>query len=202
MLNRVFRDGRSQCIPQACRQSHRNDSEVKSVAKIFYDEDADIATIQEQTIAVIGYGNQGRAQALNMRDSGLRVIIGNEEDEYAASARADGFPVMSVAKASTKGEALARLQRRVGLFHQLAYHSRTAQYGQEVTARLSEEDEARERARLRAILENIRSGKFARDWTREQQQGETAWRRIHEQNLAHPLIVEERRVMKQLRQKA
>jgi len=68
-------------------------------------------------------------------------------------------------------------------------HGGAQEYGQEVTARLSEEDEARERARLQAILENIRSGKFARDWTRERQQGKTAWRRIHEKNPAHPLIV-------------
>lgn len=327
------------------------------MAKIFYDEDADLAAIQGQTIAVIGYGNQGRAQALNIRDSGVRFIVGNEEDEYAAQARTDGFPVVPIAKAAAQGdillvlvpdevapgvveneirphlrlgtclcfasgynlyynliplpsdvdvimvaprmvgvavrteyergagypslvavhqdstgtamtrtlavakaigstrvgavlssveeetvtdlfdehlghiyairrnyevlreagysaeaillefylsgewEALARLQREVGLFHQLAYHSRTAQYGQEVTARLSDEDEARERARLKALLENIRSGKFARDWALEQQQGAAVWRRIHEQNLEHPLIAEEQRLMKHLRRK-
>lgn len=59
----------------------------------------------------------------------------------------------------------------------------------------------RERARLKGILENIRNGKFARDWAREQQQGEPVWRPIHEQNLAYPLIAEEQRLMKQLRRK-
>ena len=52
-----------------------------------------------QTIAVIGYGNQGRAQALNMRDSGLQVVIGNQDDRYRQRAIDDGFAVFSVSEA-------------------------------------------------------------------------------------------------------
>jgi len=44
-------------------------------------------------IAILGYGSQGRAQALNLRDSGHEIVIGNLEDEYAAQARDDGFKV-------------------------------------------------------------------------------------------------------------
>ena len=44
-------------------------------------------------VAVLGYGNLGRTAALNLRDSGLKVLIGNREDEYAVRARAEGFEV-------------------------------------------------------------------------------------------------------------
>jgi ketol-acid reductoisomerase len=71
--------------------------------QLYYDHDADLSILEGQTIAVIGYGNQGRAQALNLRDSGLSVIVGNQEDQYAARAREDGFSVQSITEAA--GEA-------------------------------------------------------------------------------------------------
>ena len=46
------------------------------MAKIYRDEDADLTILAGRTVGVIGYGNQGRAQALNMRDSGVNVIVG------------------------------------------------------------------------------------------------------------------------------
>ena len=49
--------------------------------KIYTDEDASLETLIGKTIAVLGYGNQGRAQALNMRDQGLKVIVGNRDDD-------------------------------------------------------------------------------------------------------------------------
>src|SRR5215207_3755616 len=55
--------------------------------------------LTERRIAVIGYGNQGRSQALNLRDSGAQVVIGNIADPYADRARSDGFAVMPVAEA-------------------------------------------------------------------------------------------------------
>ena len=55
--------------------------------RVFTDEDGDINFLLNSTVAVIGYGNQGRAQALNMRDSGLNVIVGNKEDEYKRRAK-------------------------------------------------------------------------------------------------------------------
>ena len=42
---------------------------------VFHDADADLRSLQDKTVAVIGYGNQGRAQALNLRDSGVSVLI-------------------------------------------------------------------------------------------------------------------------------
>ena len=44
--------------------------------KIYYDKDADLSALSGKTIAVIGYGSQGHAQAQNLRDSGVNVVIG------------------------------------------------------------------------------------------------------------------------------
>ena len=45
--------------------------------KIFFDKDVSLTALKKKIIGVIGYGNQGRAQALNIRESGLQVIVGN-----------------------------------------------------------------------------------------------------------------------------
>jgi len=62
------------------------------MAKIYYDSDADLAAIQDKVIGVIGYGIQGRAQALNLRDSGLNVMVSEMKDTANyEQAKADGF---------------------------------------------------------------------------------------------------------------
>jgi len=77
---------------------------------LYVDKDADLTTIKGRTIAVIGYGNQGRSQALNMRDTindkniGTEVIIGNVEDEYKEQAEKDGFEVYAVSEACKKAD--------------------------------------------------------------------------------------------------
>ncbi|MDX2176957.1 MAG: ketol-acid reductoisomerase [Candidatus Sumerlaeia bacterium] len=55
----------------------------------------DLGLLEDTTIAVVGYGNQGRAQALNLRDSGCRVVIGQRPGPRAELAREDGFDVLS-----------------------------------------------------------------------------------------------------------
>lgn len=72
--------------------------------KVFYEADADLAALADKTIALIGYGNQGRAQALNLRDSGVKVVVGNREDEYAATAREDGFSPAPISEAVKSGD--------------------------------------------------------------------------------------------------
>ena len=61
--------------------------------KMYYDQDADSTVLKDKNIGVIGYGIQGRAQALNLRDSGFKVRIGNRDDEYRKTALEDGFEV-------------------------------------------------------------------------------------------------------------
>jgi ketol-acid reductoisomerase len=53
-----------------------------------------------QTAAVLGYGNLGRPMALNLRDAGVRTVVGNRADEYRARAEADGFTVLSISDAT------------------------------------------------------------------------------------------------------
>jgi ketol-acid reductoisomerase len=74
---------------------------------IYKDHDADLQCLQGRTIAIIGYGNQGRAQALNMRDTGIRnILIGTTKPPSEHRARKDGFPVLSVAEASRQADIL------------------------------------------------------------------------------------------------
>lgn len=65
----------------------------------YYEQDAELSVLQDKTIAVIGYGSQGHAQAQNLRDSGLRVVIGLREGKSFDNAKNDGFEVLSVAEA-------------------------------------------------------------------------------------------------------
>jgi ketol-acid reductoisomerase len=67
--------------------------------KVYYENDADLSVLDGKTVGMVGYGNQGRAQSLNLRDSGVRVIVGNIDDPYALQARADGFDPLSIADA-------------------------------------------------------------------------------------------------------
>jgi ketol-acid reductoisomerase len=68
-------------------------------AKIYYDKDANLSLIQSRTVAIIGYGSQGHAHALNLRESGVSVVVGIREGASRERARRDGLPVMDVADA-------------------------------------------------------------------------------------------------------
>ena len=71
------------------------------MATLFYDQDADLGLLQDKTIAVIGYGSQGHAHALNAKDSGMNVVIGlHEGSKSKAKAEADGLVVKTVAEAT------------------------------------------------------------------------------------------------------
>src|SRR5450631_686504 len=67
----------------------------------FYEKDGSLAPLQKKTIAIIGYGSQGHAHALNLRDSGLRVVVGlPSTSKSIAKAKAAGLEVLSVADAA------------------------------------------------------------------------------------------------------
>ncbi len=78
--------------------------------KIYYDKDADLNVLKDKTIAIIGYGIQGRGQALNLRDSGLNVIIGQREGgpNYQKAVE-DGFKPMDAGKAAQKADIIVIL---------------------------------------------------------------------------------------------
>ncbi len=324
------------------------------MARMYFDDDADLGQVLGRTVCIVGYGNQGRSQALNLRDAGIEVIVGSRVDGSYETARADGFNVVPVANAAAQadivfflvpdevmpqvyedeiapglrsgnmlvfasgyniafdllspprdvdvvmiaprmigagvretylsgegfpslvavhhdatGEAwsrtlalskgigstrmgviessfleeatvdlfaeqvgylysvrrycevlveagcspeaamlefyasgegieTAKAYRDIGLWDQITLHSRTSQYGQEVTSRLSAEEEATERARLTDIVDHIQNGSFAREWSAEQAAGFPEFTRIRNINLAHPMREAERRLYRVL----
>jgi ketol-acid reductoisomerase len=100
--------------------------------------------------------------------------------------------------ASGEGIETAKAYRDIGLWDQITLHSRTSQYGQEVTSRLSPEGERAERARLRAIIAHIQDGSFAKEWTEEQQAGFPKFNSVRAKNMAHEMRVAERELYKAL----
>ena len=75
------------------------------MAKIYYESDANTGALKGITIAILGYGSQGHAQAQNLRDSGYKVIVGLDPDRASAQqARADGMVVVSPAEAAKRAD--------------------------------------------------------------------------------------------------
>ena len=74
------------------------------MAKIYYEQDADLNVLKGKTVAVIGYGNQGRNQALNLKDSGVKVIIAEKAEKGIQQAKTDGLEVMDAKQASAKAD--------------------------------------------------------------------------------------------------
>jgi ketol-acid reductoisomerase len=71
---------------------------------VIYDKDADLSLLEGKTVAVLGYGSQGHAHALNLKDSGAEVVVGlREGSESAEKARGDGLEVGSIADAASRG---------------------------------------------------------------------------------------------------
>ncbi|GAA3546684.1 ketol-acid reductoisomerase (NADP(+)) [Aeromicrobium flavum] len=80
------------------------------MAELFYDDDADLSLIQGKNVAVIGYGSQGHAHALNLRDSGVDVRIGLAEGSKSkAKAEAEGLRVLPVAEAVEESDVIVIL---------------------------------------------------------------------------------------------
>jgi ketol-acid reductoisomerase len=74
-------------------------------AKIYYDQDADLGLLKGKKIAIMGYGSQGHAHALNLRDSGQDVVVGLYKGSKSwAAAEKDGLKVAPVADAATMGD--------------------------------------------------------------------------------------------------
>ncbi|MFY7819661.1 MAG: ketol-acid reductoisomerase [Rhodoluna sp.] len=79
----------------------KTNKEKSKVAEIFYDKDADLALIQGKKVAVIGYGSQGHAHSLNLKDSGVDVVVGLQSGSKSkAVAEEAGLKVLTPAEAS------------------------------------------------------------------------------------------------------
>jgi ketol-acid reductoisomerase len=72
---------------------------------MFYDDDADLTLLDGKTVAIIGYGSQGHAHALNLKDSGVDVVVGLRPDSSSvAGARDAGLEVTDIAEAASRGD--------------------------------------------------------------------------------------------------
>ena len=79
-------------------------------AELFYDDDADLSVIQGRPVAVIGYGSQGHAHALSLRDSGVDVRVGLPESSGSrAKAQAEGLRVVTAAEAAAEAQVIMLL---------------------------------------------------------------------------------------------
>ena len=73
--------------------------------EVLYDKDADLSVLEGKTVAILGFGSQGHAHALNLKDSGVDVVVGLRPDSSSrAKAEAEGLEVLDVADAASKGE--------------------------------------------------------------------------------------------------
>ncbi len=80
------------------------------MATMYYDKDAVPSLIRTRTVAIIGYGSQGHAHALNLRDSGVRVIVGLPETRHSRTkAAGDGLTAMSMAEAAAAADVIMLL---------------------------------------------------------------------------------------------
>src|SRR5437763_11744795 len=72
---------------------------------MIHDQGADLSTLDCKTVAVLCYGSQGHAHALNLRDSGVDVVVGLREDSSSVEkARGDGLEVLGIADAASRGD--------------------------------------------------------------------------------------------------
>src|SRR5438105_431848 len=75
------------------------------MTKMYYDKDADLGLLKNKTIAILGYGSQGHAHALNLRDSGCKVIVGQRPGSPNFDlATGHGFEPMSIDDATKRGD--------------------------------------------------------------------------------------------------
>jgi ketol-acid reductoisomerase len=75
------------------------------LAGMIYDDDADLSLLEGKTVAILGYGSQGHAHALNLHDSGIDVVVGLRPDSSSVEkAKADGLEVDSITDAASRGD--------------------------------------------------------------------------------------------------
>src|SRR5712675_763409 len=90
-------------MPPAPGGRRQTESPEETMTKVFYDADADVARLNGRRVAIIGYGSQGHAHALNLKDSGVDVVVGLREDSRSRdAAKALGLAVASVGDASLR----------------------------------------------------------------------------------------------------
>src|SRR5690606_21435386 len=101
----------ARCAPsRARRPAEPKPRRHHIVAELYYDDDADLSIIQDRIVAVLGYGSQGHAHALSLRDSGVDVRVGLLEGSSSrAKAEAEGLRVLTPAEAVAEADLIVVL---------------------------------------------------------------------------------------------
>jgi ketol-acid reductoisomerase len=79
------------------------------LAKVYHDQDIDMRILEDKLVAVIGYGSQGRAQSLNLRDSGVEVVVGLRHGGSWERAEKEGFRVLPISSAAEEADIIVML---------------------------------------------------------------------------------------------
>ncbi len=79
------------------------------MTSMIYDDDADLGLLDGKTVAIIGYGSQGHAHALNLKDSGVDVVVGLREDSSSVAQAGEHFEVLAPADAASRGDIVMML---------------------------------------------------------------------------------------------
>src|SRR5215211_2088893 len=92
-----------------CRARSRRPAGGEAMVRVsrlmIYDKDADLSKLDGKTVAILGYGSQGHAHALNLKDSGVDVVVGLREDSSSVEkAKTDGLRVSPIADAASEGD--------------------------------------------------------------------------------------------------
>jgi ketol-acid reductoisomerase len=96
--------------PQRSRRKHAVLSLQLASRAMYYDDDADLSLLDGKTVAIIGYGSQGHAHALNLKDSGVDVVVGLREGSGSeAKAKEHGLEVLPIADAASRGDLVMML---------------------------------------------------------------------------------------------
>ena len=99
------------------------------MAKSYYEQDGDISFLKGRTVAIVGYGSQGHAHALNLRDSGVNVIVADQPGSPNwAKAEAAGLPVMTASEATKAGDVVMIL---------VPDHIQASLYNQEIAPQMT-----------------------------------------------------------------
>jgi ketol-acid reductoisomerase len=99
------------------------------MAKSYYEQDGDISFLKGRTVAIVGYGSQGHAHALNLRDSGVAVVVADQPGSPNwAKAEAAGLPVMTASDAAKAGDVVMIL---------VPDHIQAALYNQEIAPQMT-----------------------------------------------------------------
>src|SRR2546430_1569018 len=91
--------------PEAARAAVCSIRRLMPSDEVLYDKDADLSVLDGKTVAILGYGSQGHAHALNLKDSGVKVVVGLRPDSSSRDdAAGEGLEVMDVADAASAGD--------------------------------------------------------------------------------------------------